>query len=117
MKKKQRDHGMRYNKLYMTWNNIYQRCYNSNLKSYKNYGGRGIAMSEEFKEDPKPFILYIKSLPNYNSREILSLSLDVFTDKIERTTEWRRGVILYYALDNDDEEKLNQAKRCFNLIN
>ena len=30
--------------LYNAWSSIKQRCYNKKLKSYKNYGGRGLSM-------------------------------------------------------------------------
>ena len=39
-------------KLYGVWKNIRQRCTNPNNPSYKNYGGRGISMSEEWDEYP-----------------------------------------------------------------
>ena len=39
--------------------NIYrgmkQRCYNPNHKAYRNYGGRGIAICDEWKNSSKPF--------------------------------------------------------------
>ena len=36
------------NPLYSIYHTIYARCYNEKRKNYKNYGGRGIKMSEEF---------------------------------------------------------------------
>jgi hypothetical protein len=35
-------------KLYNVWKSIRQRCFNANNKSYKNYGGRGISICEEW---------------------------------------------------------------------
>ncbi len=49
---------------YHIWNSIKNRCYNKNMKGYPNYGGRGITMSEDWKNSfisffndmgPKPF--------------------------------------------------------------
>ena len=40
------------------FDNIVERCENKNCKSYKNYGGRGISISDEFR-DSKTFIKYI----------------------------------------------------------
>lgn len=37
--------------LYSIWNGIKQRCYNPNSQSYKDYGGRGIIMSNEWFYD------------------------------------------------------------------
>jgi len=34
--------------LYVVWGNIKQRCYNTNRKSYKWYGGRGIIVCKEW---------------------------------------------------------------------
>lgn len=42
-------------KLYKTWRGILDRCYNPNIKSYKNYGARGISMCEEWKNSYENF--------------------------------------------------------------
>lgn len=39
----------------MVWRNIKARCYNSKCKSYKNYGGRGITMYSEWKNNFQSF--------------------------------------------------------------
>lgn len=41
-------HGLRKHKLYNTWNNMMQRCYNKKCKFYPNYGGRGIYVDEKW---------------------------------------------------------------------
>lgn len=41
-------HSQRYTRLYRIWNNMKQRCNNLNHKSYKNYGGRGITVYDEW---------------------------------------------------------------------
>lgn len=48
-------HGFRYTRQYEVWCGIKKRCYNSKSKSYKNYGGRGITMCDEWKNDFKAF--------------------------------------------------------------
>lgn len=57
-------HGMRSHKLYDTWCAVKSRCFNQNAANYKYYGGRGITVSDEFKDDPKAFIDYLESLEN-----------------------------------------------------
>lgn len=52
-----RKHGL-YNKcgrLYSLWKSIRYRCYSKNSKDYGKYGGRGIIMCDEWKEDFKAF--------------------------------------------------------------
>lgn len=44
-------HGKRKTKLYNVWNTMRDRCYNKNNKRYKDYGGRGIAVCDEWRND------------------------------------------------------------------
>ena len=53
-------HGLYNNRFYDTWNNIFKRCTNSKHKNYKNYGGRGIIICEEWL-DIKKFIAWAES--------------------------------------------------------
>lgn len=48
-------HGCEGSRLYNVWHAMKQRCYNPNRKDYKNYGGRGIRVCEEWKNDFKSF--------------------------------------------------------------
>lgn len=48
-------HGLRYTRLNSIWNGIKDRCYNSNSISYPNYGGRGIIVCNEWKDNFKAF--------------------------------------------------------------
>lgn len=45
------------------------RCYNAHNKSYRNYGGRGIEICEEWKKDFEAFRDYVKVLPHYGEEE------------------------------------------------
>lgn len=42
-------------RLYSVWNMIKQRCLDPNCKSYKNYGGRGITICDEWSNDYETF--------------------------------------------------------------
>lgn len=44
-------HGLRYTRIYTVWCNMKSRCYNKNRKEYGNYGGRGIVVCDEWKEN------------------------------------------------------------------
>lgn len=41
-------HGKRNTRLYGIWTGMKTRCYDPNCKCYKNYGGRGISMCDEW---------------------------------------------------------------------
>lgn len=49
-KKTRKCHGESTGTLYKKWGSIKTRCYNKNTPSYKNYGGRGIKMCDEWLE-------------------------------------------------------------------
>ena len=51
----QRTHGFRYTRLYYIWQGIKKRCLNKNTPNYYIYGGRGIAICDEWKNDFKVF--------------------------------------------------------------
>ena len=42
--------------LYQTWDGIKKRCYQKNATGYKNYGGRGIKMCDEWKNSFWEFV-------------------------------------------------------------
>lgn len=51
-----RHHGYSKYPLYRVWADIKTRCYNENATNYKYYGGRGITICADWKNDPKAFI-------------------------------------------------------------
>lgn len=48
-------HGDSHKRMWKLWKGIKRRCYNSEAKEYKNYGGRGIKMCEDWFNDFKAF--------------------------------------------------------------
>lgn len=56
-----RKHGLVNDRAYWVWTKVKARCYNPNCREYKNYGGRGIEMCPEWKEDPASFIKWAYS--------------------------------------------------------
>ena len=48
-------HGLRHTKLYKTWCNMKNRCNNVNNQDYHSYGGRGIFVCDEWRNDFKSF--------------------------------------------------------------
>ena len=43
--------GLSNSKLFWTWRNILSRCYNKKSREYKNYGGRGITICDDWRND------------------------------------------------------------------
>lgn len=50
-----RKHGWYGTRLYGIWHNIVDRCSNPKSLAYKHYGGRGIKMCKEWRENPSTF--------------------------------------------------------------
>lgn len=57
-------HGMAGSVLYKTWLGMKSRCYDKNEISYKDYGGRGIAVCGEWINDFMAFAEYIGDRPS-----------------------------------------------------
>lgn len=51
-----RTHGFSNSKLHGVWATMKARCYNDTQDSYKFYGGRGIKVCDEWREDFVPFL-------------------------------------------------------------
>ena len=50
-----RQNGLCNTRIYHIYYGVKQRCYNQNAKNYKNYGGRGITMCDEWRNNFKAF--------------------------------------------------------------
>lgn len=55
VKKVNLKHNMSYTKLYKVWQGMKTRCYDKNFMYYYNYGGRGITICDEWKNDFSKF--------------------------------------------------------------
>jgi len=53
-------HGESHSKLNYIWTAMKERCFNPNNKSYDNYGGRGITVCDEWKNDYAAFSKWSK---------------------------------------------------------
>ena len=58
-------HGMSSTPIYNTWSNLKNRCLNPNSNHFKNYGGRGITVCDEWKDDFQAFYAYVSKLPHF----------------------------------------------------
>jgi hypothetical protein len=57
-----RRHGGSRTALYQTWINMRRRCHDPTLAGYKNYGGRGIAVCDEWICSYEAFSHYVSTL-------------------------------------------------------
>ena len=48
-------HNQARTRLYQVWCNMKNRCYNPNVRSYKNYGARGITVCDEWRDNFSSF--------------------------------------------------------------
>ena len=48
-------HGFSESRLYRVWNSMKQRCNNQKVKTYKDYGGRGISVCKEWADNFESF--------------------------------------------------------------
>lgn len=71
----ERKHGLNETRIYKTWVRMKVRCYNQNHDRYKNYGGRGITVCDEWKNDFKKF--YEWAMKNGYSDDLTIDRIDV----------------------------------------
>ena len=68
-------HGQYKSRLYYIWHGMKDRCYNTNTNYYKHYGGRGIMVCDEWKDNFKQF--YDWALANGYSESLTIDRIDV----------------------------------------
>lgn len=74
-------------RLYPLWKSIKYRCNNPNNKSYKNYGGRGIKVCDEWQKDFISF--YNWSMANGYKEEKTEKGLNILTiDRIDNDGDY-----------------------------
>lgn len=56
-------HGMSNTRIYKKWKDIKKRCYKENSQNYKYYGGRGIKVCDEWKNDFMAFYNDVGDIP------------------------------------------------------
>lgn len=88
--------------LIQRWRSIMSRCHNPKDPGYPVYGGRGIALSEEFQKDVHLFCNYVSSLPNRTRKAQL--------DRIDNNRGYERGNLRWATATENNRNKRNNVK-------
>lgn len=111
-------HNLSKHPLYVVWNDIKARCYNIKDPNYKNYGGRGITICEEWKNNFATFYkwsilhgwrkgLEIDRIDNSDNKEYSSQNCR-FVTKIINGNNKRNNIIFTY---NNKSQTISQWER------
>jgi len=94
-------HGFANHRFYIRWLDMMNRCYKKSHVAYKHYGGRGITVSDEFK-NAVTYINYIEQLDGYgiNGRTTI--------DRIENDGNYERGNLKWASIS---EQAINRRVR------
>ena len=109
MKRQYNFHGKSNTKIYHIWYGIKHRCYKKINKNYKNYGGRGITMQEDWVNDLLKFEEYVKSLNGYIS-ELIGYN-GISLDRIDNNGNYEEGNLRW---SSEQTQKRNRRMPCTN---
>lgn len=122
-----RTHGMRETRFYGVWRGIKDRCNNSNMKEYKNYGGRGIKclwktfeefknnMYESYQSHIKDFGIKDTSIERIDNNGNYCFKNCKWATKIEQNNNTRNNV--FYEFNGKKQTLVNWSKEiCINRL-
>ena len=90
-------------KIYKCWDNMKSRCLNPKATGYKNWGGRGITVCEEWVKSFDNFYNYVSKLPHFgeDGRQL---------DRINNDGDYKPGNVRWATRS---EQTLN-SRKCLN---
>jgi hypothetical protein len=100
-------HGKRNHPLYPIWDSMKRRCENENNPEYKNYGGRGIDVCEEWKND---FMTFYNWAINSGYQKGLSI------DRIENNKGYEPGNCRFVTMKIQQNNRRNNHRVIINNI-
>ena len=104
-----RKHDMAYKTdLYNVWKSMKDRCYREKCKSYKNYGGRGIKICDEWRDDFKAF--YDWSIKNGYKSEKTSGGVNILSiDRINNDGDYEPNNCRWTTIDVQAKNKRKRS--------
>lgn len=105
-------HGLRNERIYHIWRLMKDRCYNKNSHSYGNYGGRGITVCEEWKNDFKAF--YDWAISNGYNKDLKSF--DCTLDRIDVNGNYEPSNCRWITIKEQSVNKSNTIRVSINGI-
>ena len=99
MRKEQ--HGGRYSRLYNIWLNMKQRCSNPKASHYEYYGGKGIAVCDEWKNSFSAFREW--AISHHYSDELTLDRIDSNSDYSPNNCRW---VTRYEQMSNTSRNRM-----------
>lgn len=93
--------------IYNSWQAMKDRCNRADHKSYKNYGGRGIKVCDEWNKSFQAYFDYVSRLEHYGE---VGYSLD----RIDNDGNYEPGNVRYAT--RAEQERNKRAKRLHNNI-
>lgn len=102
--------GLSKTKLYRNYSNIKQRCFNPKFPLYKNYGGRGIIMCDEWKNDFMSF--YNWAMSNDYKENLTIDRIDVNGNYEPNNCRWITMKEQYHNRTDNVYYIVNNNKKC-----
>lgn len=99
LSKRNTKHGLRFTKTWRAWQAMKNRCYNKSVVAYPNYGGRGITVCDEWKNDFNAFYDYVGEAPP-----------DKTLDRIDVNGNYEPGNVKWSSSKEQGQNKRNNTK-------
>ena len=90
--------------IYTEWRGIKERCNNPKNKSYKNYGGRGIKLCDEWNKDFQSWFDYVSKLDHFGE-EGRTL------DRIDNNDGYKPGNVRWATKSEQEKNKRPRKPR------
>jgi predicted DNA-binding protein (UPF0251 family) len=108
-------HGLWDHPLYKTWSNMMRRCYSEKERAYKNYGGRGIYVCEQW-HDLRVFVKDMGDRPNGCSLDRINNDLGYSPENCRWATDEMQSRNRRHAkLTIEKAESMREMRKSFQV--